>query len=100
MNPNLEKLLNLLEHARLWEENQKSDNDLKKTTRNCNACQKFAKKPFEFRGCLPMAKNLAFRDELLFDIMFFEENAVLHFVDTATRFSAFTFLDKSEATYG
>lgn len=39
-------------------------------------------------------------DKLLTDIVFREGDAVLHIVDTATRFSVATVLDKIGAIYG
>jgi hypothetical protein len=46
------------------------------------------------------ADKLVFGDELSIDLMWIEGDAVLHVVDTATRFSATTYLDTNGADYG
>jgi hypothetical protein len=43
--------------------------------------------------------DLVFGDEVSIDLMFLDGNAVLHVVDTATRFSAAAFLDAHDETY-
>jgi hypothetical protein len=44
--------------------------------------------------------DLVFGDEVSIDLMFLDGTAVLHVVDTATRFSAAAFLDAHNETYG
>lgn len=61
----------------------------------CGACQKFAMKPVRYEVSLPAEENLVFEDEFLIDIMFLGEDAALQSVDTTTRFSAATFLDRN-----
>lgn len=43
---------------------------------------------------------MRFGHELSTDLILIHNQAILHVVDTATRFSAATFLDTNEATYG
>jgi hypothetical protein len=45
-------------------------------------------------------EDIVFGDELSIDLMFIDGQAVLHVVDTATRFSAVTFLDSYNGSFG
>ena len=45
-------------------------------------------------------EDAKFGDELSMDLMFLNGKAVLHIIDTATRFSAATFLDAHGSSYG
>jgi transposase InsO family protein len=53
-----------------------------------------------FKISIPPTEYIAFRDEVYIDLMLINEKDILHIVDTATRFSAATFLDSNLATYG
>jgi hypothetical protein len=45
-------------------------------------------------------EDIEFEDELSIDLMFIDGQAVLHVVDTVTRFSAATYLDSHNGSFG
>lgn len=49
---------------------------------------------------MPNEDDLVFGEELSIELMFLDGITLLHIVDTATYFSAQTFLDSSGETYG
>jgi hypothetical protein len=59
----------------------------------CKTCQKLGPRPIRFKVSLPNMEDIVFGDELSNDLMFIDGQAVLLAVNTATRFSAATFLD-------
>lgn len=99
-HPSADKLYSLLKMARPWETDEGTRRILEEISSRCEACQRFSQAPVRFKVTLPSEENLVFGDELSIDIMFLEGKAVLHIVDTATRFSAATFLDAHGVTYG
>jgi hypothetical protein len=66
----------------------------------CETCQKLRPKPIRFKASLPKMEDIVFGDELSIDLMFIDGQAVLHVVDTATRFSSATFLDSHNGSFG
>jgi hypothetical protein len=68
---------------------------------SCKTCQFLGPKPLRFQATIPEeADRLIFGDELSLDLTFIDGSAIWHVVDTATRFSASTFLDKHGYAYG
>jgi hypothetical protein len=55
-------------------------------------------KPVRFKVSIP-EEDLVFGDDVSIDLMFLDGSAVLHVVDTETRFSAPGFLDDNGAAY-
>lgn len=66
---------------------------LAKINKACHTCQKFGSKPVTFKASLPPNKSV-FRDELSLNLQWIDGDAVLHVVDTVTKFSTATFLDQ------
>ncbi len=99
-HPTADKLLNLLKLARPWETDAETKKILEDIAKNCDTCQRFSAPPVRFKVTLPTEESLVFGDELSLDLMWIDGKAVLHIVDTATRFSAATFLDSNGSTYG
>lgn len=99
-HPTSERLLNLLKLARPYENHTETRKIIEDICRNCDTCQRFSVPPVRFKVSLPNEDELVFGDEISIDLMFLDNCSVLHVVDTATRFSAATFLDKHGETYG
>ena len=99
-HPASDKLFNLLKLARPWETDDNTKALLEEIAKNCDTCQRFTSPPVRFKASLPTEEDLVFGDELSIDLMFLDGKAVLHIVDTATRFSAATFLDSHGEKYG
>jgi hypothetical protein len=66
----------------------------------CSTCQRYSSKPLRPKTTLPSGEELHFGSELLMDPMFINGKAVLHFIDSATRLNAATFLDSHSESYG
>lgn len=77
-----------------------TENILKQRTNKCKAGQRFTVPPVRFKNTVLRAENLVFFDEILIYLVFIDNAPILHFADTATLFSALTFLDKHGETYG
>jgi len=73
---------------------------LEEIAAKCEACQRFTVPPMRFKTSLQTEEELVFGDEISIDLMYIDNCAILHVVDTATRFSAATFLDKHGENYG
>ena len=99
-HPAPDKLFNLLKLARPDETDEETRRILKEIRTSCNACQRYGPKPLRFKTFLPNEDDLKFGDEISMGMMFLDGKAVLHIVDTATRFSAATFLDANGGEYG
>lgn len=99
-HPASDKLFSLLKLARPWEKHQAVREALDLLSKRCNVCQRFSNAPIRFRVSLPTEKNLLFGEELSMDLMFLHGRDVLHVTDTATHYSAATFLDSAGASYG
>jgi hypothetical protein len=95
-----ENLLNLLKRARPDDTNQETMQLLQQIASACETCQKLGPKPIRFKVSLPNKEDIVFGDELSIDLMFIDGQAVLHVVDTATRFSAATFPDSHNGSFG
>lgn len=89
------KLLNLLRQASPREFDQESKETLERTLRSCDICKRTDPTPVRLKVTLSTEEHPFFGEELLIDTMYLDEDAVLHVVDTAPRFSGATFLDKS-----
>jgi hypothetical protein len=59
----------------------------------CSTCQRYSSKPLRLKTTLPSGEELPFGSELSMDLMFTNGKAVLHVIDSATRFNAATFLN-------
>jgi len=99
-HPADDKLFNVLKKARPNEADQETRDVLEQISDACNTCQRFGPAPVRFKATLPSEDEIVFGEELSIDLMFIDGKAILHIVDTATRFSAATFLDPPNAEYG
>ena len=86
-HPSAEKLYKLLRKARPEDTNQETLKTLEDLVKRCGPCQRIQSAPNRFRVLLG-AEELRFNEEIYMDIMYIENNPVLHFVDAATNFSA------------
>ncbi len=86
--------------AKPTEINSETRELLQEIADHCDTCQRYSSPPLRFKASIPDESELVFGDELSIDLMFLDSKAVLHIVDTATRFSAATFLDSHGETYG
>lgn len=98
-NSSSDRLFKLIEIARPRKKNQKTKIVAETIIRPGNSTKSFAKRPIGFIESLLTKKKLVSGDNHSFGIVFFEGDAVLHNVNTATRLSGATFLYKNEATY-
>lgn len=62
---------------------------------SCDTCQRIGPTQVRFKATLSTEENPVLGEVFSAYLMFLDEDAVLHVVDTATRFSEATFLDKS-----
>lgn len=92
-HPNTEKLYNLLKRARPQDLTPDTRKTLSEIAHECRTCQKHSPKPHRYKVTMPPYPDLKFGEELSMDLMWINSEAVLHIVDTATRFSTATFLD-------
>lgn len=69
-------------------------------TRRYDACQRLSRGLVCFRLSLSSENNIVSGDKVRIDTTFFDGDTALHIADTATRFSAATFLNKRNATFG
>ena len=99
-HPTTDKLLDLLKRARPWETDAGTKEVLEQISKACDACQRLGPTPLRFKTSLPNEEDLIFGDKVSIDLMWVDGKAVLHVVDTATRFSAATFLDANVMDYG
>ena len=67
--------------------------------RACGSCQCLRPTPLRFKVSLPSMEDVKFGEEASMDLMFLDGEAVLHIIDTATRFSASAFLDAHGSSY-
>jgi hypothetical protein len=99
-HPSSENLLNLLKRAWHDDTNQETMQFLQQIASACGTCQKLGPKPIRFKVSLPNMEDIVFGDELSIDLMFIDGQIVLHVVATETRFSAATFLDSHNGSFG
>ena len=92
-HPTDTKLLNLIRKARSHEATEAITKVLKEISKSCNTCQRLGSQPTIFKTTLPTLQEVKFGEEISMDLMFIEGKAILHIVDTATRFSSAIFLD-------
>jgi hypothetical protein len=64
-----------------------------------SACQCYSWKPLRLKTTLPSEEELSFGSELSMDLMFINDKAVLHVIDSATRSNAAAFLDSHSESY-
>lgn len=93
-HPSTDKLYNILKRADPNNLTSHTRQILQQISKTCDTCQRFGPRPIRFKVTLPSDKDLVFGSELSMDLMFIDGKALLHIVDTATRFSAAIFLDK------
>lgn len=99
-HPANDKLLGLLKKARPDKCDRRDKFLLEQIKRSCDTCQRFSQRPRSFKVSFPSHDEIRFGHELSMDLMFINNQSILHIVDTATRFSAATFLDTNGAEYG
>ena len=90
-HPTDTKLLNLIRKARPQEATEATTRILKEISKSCNTCQRLGLQPSRFKTALPTLQEVKFGEEISMDLMFIEGRAILHIVDTATRFSSAIF---------
>lgn len=96
--PSPHKLFNLLKLAQPRKTDSGTIKNLEISNRDFDDCKRLSRGPVRLRVSLPSEGGHDFEDELPIEIMFLDGDEVLDIVDTATRFSAATFLDKYNAT--
>ena len=99
-HPGVDKLMQLIKQARPSEFNEETRKSLQEISDACDTCQRFGPRPLRFKATIPDENKLVFGQELSIDLMWIDGKALLHVVDTATRFSNATFLDSSDQNYG
>ena len=99
-HPTDTKLLNLIRKTRPHEATETTTRVLKEIYKSCNTCQILGSQPTRFKTTLPTIQDVKFGEEISMDLMFIEGKAILHIVDTATRFSSAIFLDSQGNNYG
>jgi len=99
-HPTNDNLLNLLKLARPAEANSDAAVMLEEIRKSCDTCQRLGTAPMRFKVSLPDENELKYGEEISMDLMFIDNQAILHIVDTATRFSAACYLDSNGAEYG
>jgi hypothetical protein len=99
-HPHTTKLMGLLKRARADEVPKETQNMLHEISKACDTCQRYGPKPLRFIASIPTEDAMVFGEELSIDLMWVYGGAVLHIIDTATRFSSSTFLDKYNSNYG
>ena len=98
-HPTDTKLLNLIRKAPPHEATEATTKVLKEISKSCNAGQRLGSQPTRFKTTLPALQEVKFGEEISMDLMFIEGKALLHIVDTATRFSSAIFLDSQGHNY-
>jgi hypothetical protein len=83
-HPSTMKLHDLLERS----DHEVKKAALKKLTKFCTFCQKYAKSPGRFKFTLKDDANCNFNYSIIVDVMYIENHPILHVVDDATRFQA------------
>lgn len=97
-HPSAKKLFDLLNLGRPLETDSQTRQIIK--INNCfNTYQRFTNQPIRFKASLSTEENIVLGGELSMDLMFLDGKAVVHIVNTATRFSAGTYLDSHDANY-
>lgn len=94
-HPAAKRLHALLKKAKVEDLDGETLKTLEEINKACNTCQKFGPKPVRFKASLP-TEELVFGDELSMDLQWIDGEPILHVINTATKFSAATFLE----TYG
>jgi hypothetical protein len=99
-HPSGDNLLNILKRARPDDTNQETIKLLQQIASACETGQKLGPKPIRLKVSLPNMEDIVLGDELSINLMFIDGQTVLHVIDTATRFSAATFLDSHNGSFG
>lgn len=73
---------------------------MKKFRKDVILVKKFSHKTVRIKVFSSNFKDLKSTDEISLILMFLDENAVIHMMDTATSFSTATLLDSHGKTYG
>jgi hypothetical protein len=92
-HPSTQNLFVLLKRAKFDDWDSSTRAVLSDIENSCSTCQRFSSKPLRLKTTLPSGEELSFGSELSMDLMLINGKAVLHVIDTATRFNAVTFLD-------
>jgi hypothetical protein len=81
-HPSIKRLHDLLKRV----EHEVKKSALKKLTKFCTFCQKYAKSPERFKFIL--RNDVNFNYSVIVNVMYIENNLILHVIDEATRFQA------------
>lgn len=98
-HPSAQKLHELLRRSKAKDPKEDTLDVLKDIIKRCDPCQRVGPTLVRFRASIP-EEELVFGDELSIDLAWVEGDAFLHVVDTATRFSATTFLNAEPHSIG
>lgn len=85
-HPSTTKLLHLLRRAHFEKVTPSTRLLLQNIVDTCDACQRYAPKPYRFRFTLLEDKE--FNHSIYVDIFYIDSRPVLHVVDEATRYQA------------
>lgn len=90
-HPSPNKLFNLRKKARPEQATPETRKALEEITSRCDPCQRMKAAPHRFRVSFG-AGNVRFNERIIIDIMYLDEDPVLHIVDEGAYFSAANFL--------
>lgn len=96
----IDKLYNYLELVCPWETNQRTKEILDLKSNKPDDSQRISNTPVCFHISFPSEGVLTFGSKLSIYLMFLDEKAAVHVVDTVPRFSAATNLNSAGADYG
>ena len=91
-----ERLYNVMKRAEVANVVPETLKQLQDVASACDVCQRLAREPSRFRVALP-EEDTCFNRLVYVDLMFVEQQAVLHAVDSDTLFSAATILNGQSA---
>jgi hypothetical protein len=99
-HPSTQNLFALLKRAKADNVDANTRAVLSDIENACSICQRYSSKPLRLKTTLPSGEESSFGSELSMDLMFSNGKAVLHVIDSATRFNAATFLDSHSELHG
>lgn len=67
--------------------------------KHCRNCRHYVPPPIRFKAAIPTNEHFVFGNSLSIDLLFLDRDAVLHVIDTATRFSSSCFLRSHKSHY-
>lgn len=95
-HPSATKLYEALRKAKPEDMNEETRTLIDAVTKSCHTCQRISIRPLSFS--IRINDELAFNQELLLDIMYYNSRPILHIVDAGTHFSAARFLPNADST--